>query len=204
MSSDPKILLVEGQDDEHVVRHLQMLCLPDVEFHVEDKHGIGELINAIFPEVRAPGRAAIGILADANGDPKGRWDDISEQLRRANIETPTAALGGGTIIDSDDDLPRVGIWLMPDNRSIGELEDFVKHMVPSDDPVWPLAEGYIRAVPAGAGTFAPGKASKAELHAWLATRRTPGRMGAAIRRGDLKAEGGLCADFLEWIRKLFE
>lgn len=204
MSSVSKILLVEGEDDKHVVRRLQDLRLSDVEFGVEDKHGIDKLIEAIVPEINAPGRVAVGILADANSDPMTRWADISEQLRSAGIEeTPAAPVSGGAIIDGDDGLPRVGIWLMPDNRSTGEIEDFVKHMVPCGDPVWPLAEKYIEDIPVDERKFVSGKTSKAELHAWLATRTKPGRMGAAIGRGDLQTEGDLCADFLRWIEKLF-
>lgn len=204
MSSGPKILLVEGEDDKHVVQHLQMLHLSHVTFDVEDKHGVDKLIKAIVPEIMVSGRVAIGILADANGDPKGRWKDVSDQLRRADIETPAAPVRGGAIIDSSGGLPRVGIWLMPDNRSTGELEDFIKHMVPSADPVWPLAEKYILSIPPGARRFASGKTRKAEIHAWLAARERPGRMGAAIRRGDLRTGGALCADFLKWIGDLFK
>ena len=53
----------------------------------------------------------------------------------------------GTIILETEDLPRVGVWLMPDNESAGELEDFVARMIPGDDPVWPLSESYIEGIP---------------------------------------------------------
>ena len=204
MSSGPKILLVEGEDDKHVVQHLQMLHLSHVTFDVEDKHGIDKLIKAIVPEIMVSGRVAIGILADANGDPKGRWKDVSDQLRRAGIKIPAAPVKGGAIINSSGGLPRVGIWLMPDNCSTGELEDFIKHMLPCADPVWPLAEKYIRDIPADARRFASRKTSKAEIYAWLAAREKPGRMGAAIGRGDLQTGGSLCADFLKWIGDLFK
>lgn len=99
--------------------------------------------------------------------------------------------------------PRVGVWLMPDNRSAGELEDFVQRMIPDGDPAWPLAREYVRGIPDEARAFPSGKRSRAELHAWLATREEPGFMGSAIGRGDLKTGGPLCTAFLAWIESLF-
>lgn len=77
-------------------------------------------------------------------------------------------------------------------------------MIPDDDPVWPLARKFIRDIPEDERKFTSGKRSKAELRAWLATRETPGLMGTAIGIGDLKTDGKLCIDFLEWLEKLFE
>lgn len=92
---------------------------------------------------------------------------------------------------------------MPDNCSAGELEDFVQTMIPDDDPVWHLAREYVRGIPKEEQAFPSGKQKRAELHAWLATRETPGRMGSAIGRRDLKIDGPLCAGFLAWIESLF-
>ena len=92
---------------------------------------------------------------------------------------------------------------MPNNRSAGELEDFVQKMIPKNDPAWAPARRYIRAIPEEARKFRPKKQSRAELHAWLATRENPGLMGSAIRRGDLKTDGPLCTAFLEWLKILF-
>ena len=102
-----------------------------------------------------------------------------------------------------DGRPRVGVWLMPDNDSPGELEKFVQKMIPDGDPAWSLAREYVRGIPDEARAFPPGKRIRAELHAWLATREEPGFMGSAIGRGDLKADGPLCGAFLAWIESLF-
>lgn len=201
MDSPSKILLVEGQDDKHVVRHLWKRChQSEPSFDIEDKGSIDELLKAIGPEIKVPGRVVVGIVADANDDVSARWDAISNRLREAGGAPPKAPLRHGTIMG---DPPRAGVWLMPDNRSPGELEDFVLEMVPRDDPVWPLAERYVRSIPYGTRKFRDGKTSRAEIHAWLATREEPGFMGAAIGRGDLEVDGPLCSDFLEWVTRLF-
>ena len=200
MDRSSKVLLVEGQDDRHVVRHLLGQAPSTVSFDIRDKGNVYELLKAIEPEIRVSGRAAVGIVADANDDPDARWAAISGRLREAEIEAPKAPSSRGAIIGG---APRVGVWLMPDNRRPGELEDFVKQMIPHDDPVWPRAREYVRGIPEAARPFRPGKTSHAELHAWLATREDPGRMGSAIGHGDLKTDGELCAAFLAWLERLF-
>lgn len=92
---------------------------------------------------------------------------------------------------------------MPDNQSAGQLEDFVTTMIPANDPVWPLAQGYIDGIPQEYRQFTTAKTSRAELHAWLAGRKVPGFMGQAVSRGDLDVEGPLCRRFADWIMKLY-
>ena len=99
--------------------------------------------------------------------------------------------------------PRVGIWLWPDNVSGGEIEDFVTTMIPDDDPVWPLSEGYIDGIPVEHRPFTEGKAARAKLHAWLAARAQPKFMGTSIRAGDLEVHGPLASRFADWLGKLF-
>lgn len=201
MAQPPKVFLVEGPDDKHVVLHLwKRLRQSEPPFNIVDKGNIDELLKAIEPEIRVPDRAAVGIVVDANNDPNARWAAISHRLREAGI-VPSAALSfDGTITGGT---PRIGVWLMPDNQSTGEIEDFVQRMIPHDDPAWPLAQQYIRDIPEEARKFRATKASRAELHAWLATREEPGFMGSAIGRGDLKTDGPLCTEFAEWIERLF-
>ena len=93
--------------------------------------------------------------------------------------------------------------MLPDNRTPGEIEDFVVTMIPQGDPVWPRAVQYIDGIPTRDRSFNLNKATKAKLHAWLATRRQPGRMGTAIGAGDLLASGPLATTFVGWLKALF-
>ena len=169
-------------------------------FDILEKKGFQNLMQAIGPEVKVSGRIAIGILADANDDPDARWDKIVDKLRRAGVEPPNGPRPAGSVIDGR---PRAGIWLMPDNASKGELEDFVEKLIPEDDPVWPLAERYVSGIPHDARKFKPGKILRARIHAWLATRAEPRKMGAAIGIGDLDATAPLAKTFAEWLQAVF-
>ena len=198
---EDRVLLVEGQDDKHVVRHLCNRSQPMPAFDIRDKGGIDNLLASIGPEVKAPGRMAVGILPDANDDPEARWNALRHRLADQHFDLPERPDPNGTVIDGS---PRIGIWLWPDNQEPGELENFVEVMVPRRDGVWPLAQAYVDGIPEPERRFPLGKTLKAQLHAWLATRRTPGRMGSSIGTGELEVDGPLAERFADWLRRLFE
>ena len=169
MDNNDRVLLVEGQDDEHVVRHLCLRSQPMPPFHIENKLSVDTLLDSIKQEVRVPGRNAVGILVDANDDLNARWSAVANRL-----------------------------------RAPGELENFVSEMIPNDDPVWPRSQSYIDGIPKSDRKFIEKKIPRAKVHAWLATREEPRKMGVAIRAQDLRVDGPLSTRFANWLRQLFE
>ena len=198
-----KILLVEGPNDLHVIKHICDKSLPMADFHIENKDGLDNLLNAIGPEIKAPGREVVGLVVDVNGSFDTRWSDVSRKLQSAGIDVPNKPASAGTFIEANEKSPKVGIWLMPNNRSPGELEDFVQEMIHPDDPVWPKSESYIDSIPLDDRKFAERKEMKAKIHAWLAAQEHPGLMGPAIRSGQLRCDDLLCSSFISWIGRLF-
>ena len=211
-----RVLLVEGQDDFHVVRQICERNPIMPKFDILPQGGKDRLLKAIGPEINAEGRRAVGILMDADDDLDAQWQAIVNRLRQRartyahfNLpDLPALPVASGTIIEStgvnSDARLRIGIWLMPDNRSTGELEDFVGRMIPSADPVWPLSQAYIDGIPPSDRKFAPGKIQRAKVHAWLAAREAPRPMGLSIRAGDLDTNASNTASFVNWLRELFK
>ena len=192
------MLVVEGVDDEHVVRHLHDRLRLELDFDIRPAGGVDALIGSIRNEAAVPDRIAIGFVLDADDYPGRQWRAVADKLGTRGIPTPDKPDPSGTIVEAESK-PRIGIWLMPDNEMSGALEKFVATMVPADDPVWPLAEDYIGKVPDSA-LFA--NRSKAEIRAWLATRERP-LMGASIGAGALNTDGQLCKSFAAWLTRLF-
>ena len=195
-----RVLLVEGVDDEEVVRRLCRRHQDVPAFDVLNKRGFPKLRKSIGPEMKVSGRRAVGILADANDDPRARWQSISDRLREAGVRPPDRLPPGGLVLDGG---PRTGVWLTPDNTASGKLEDFAVTLIPAGDPVWPRAERYVEDIPATDRKFRPRKITKAKIHAWLATREDPRLMGAAIGIGDLDANRPLAVTLVAWLRELF-
>ena len=225
VGSPPFLLLVEGHDDRHFVRHVWdkhhngssyplFFRGSKRPFSISDKGSSEQLLAAIPAEITESNRKALGILVDANGDPILRWKKIACEIRKESeylqlepSEIPDHPKRTGTIINCAIGAGRrefrIGIWLMPDNESSGELEDFAAKMVPEDDPVWPSSREYIANIPEENRKFDSDKAPKAELFAWLATRKEPGRMGAAIGADDLSLNNQSSKTFLKWLTALF-
>ena len=199
-SPESHALIVEGTDDFHVATHIwRRHADADLSKSISVKNGIDNLLSAIEGEIKMPGRQALGIIVDADGDLSARWEAVAHRLRIENIRVPDAPDPDGTIIEGN---PRVGIWLMPDNASAGELEDFIADMIPPNDPVWPLSADYIDCIPTAHKKFAANKETRAKVHAWLAARENPRPMGQAIRARDLEIGGALCRSFVRWLDNL--
>ena len=202
-------LVVEGQTDQHFVLHLCKHIRPDLEakFRCHDAKGFQGLLGTIPGFIKQQSLTSVGFLADSDDDPMGHWHDITARIAEANDEIPIPQdpNESGTIIPADPDIgsPRIGIWLMPDNSSAGEIENFAIQMIPENDRVWPSSKAYICDIPVQDRKFEDGKITKSQVHAWLATRKHPGLMGLAVREGDLAIHGPLTQRFVAWLARLF-
>lgn len=199
----PHLLIVEGNDERHVIEKLlDRHGVEPLGFEIEPKGGFEKLHQSIYNEVNASGRRTLGIIADANDEPNQRWQSISDQLKGASCAVPASLSGGGVIFSGPRDI-RIGVWLMPDNDRPGELEDFFADLIPSDDPLWPMAKRYIDEIPKKLRPFRQ-KLTRAYVHAWLATREKPRPMGLAIKAGDLRHDAAVATEFVQWIENLFD
>lgn len=203
-NSETKVLLVEGEDDLHVITHLVEKRQRNLSFYIKEKGGFDPLRKSIYGELNEPDRQVLGIVADANSSPPDRWLSIVNELNRAGCSLPTEIQRQPVIFNGPRIHQKVGIWLMPNNQERGQLENFVVNMIPDDDVVWPLAQRYIEEIPLANREFDPSKTVRAYIHAWLAARREPRKMGAAIGRGDLDENSQLAVRFVDWLTALFE
>ncbi len=203
----PRILLVEGQDDAHVVKQLIDLEGGVDDFTIVVKDGLPNLIAGLPLEFESDAREVIGIIVDADSDTSRRWGDLQAKLND-QVHLPGSMSIGGTIVDANEGVPRVGVWIMPNNVDAGELEDFIRRMIPETDAIWPRSQQYIEEIVDEFPTIPPrpfrdNKILRAQVHAWLATREAPRRMGQAIGRGDLDASAPIAIEFIGWLRRLF-
>ncbi|HEX8673340.1 MAG TPA: DUF3226 domain-containing protein [Longimicrobium sp.] len=199
-----RVLWVEGKDDDAVV---QSLCkshrLPQ-SFSVREKGGFEKLLAGITLEIRAPGLDRFGIVVDANGDAAARFAQIRRVVEPEGYPTfPFSLPNEGLVVPATGPLPRVGIWIMPDNGSPGALEDFGAALVPQDDVLWKRAGEAVDGIPEQHRRFPAGRRSKAHMHTWLAWQEQPGSpMGQAIGKGDLDAHAPAAQRFVAWLRRL--
>lgn len=209
------LLLVEGSNDKHVIKHLAERFDPNLEFAIKDYGGIDGVLANVRDHIDEPGRPAVGVVVDADAVPLRNWrrvcDQIANSVRHISPIPPTPDRQGTIIPEnpSNGD-PRVGVWIMPDNVSLGELEGFIARMIPADDMIWPLSRHYVNQIPLTVRPFAStvaqvaqNKILGAQVHAWLATREDPRPMGLAIGANDLDTNVPVAQTFLDWLSRLF-
>lgn len=195
------ILLVEGQDDLHVIRNFLFERGIDVTRHqLHDCRGDTQLLDVLDATITAAAHDVVGAVIDADADVAARWQSIRHRLGRRGYDLPIHPDPQGTIVRGDR---TVGIWLMPDNTAPGAVEQFVRNLIPADDALWPLAHETVASIPRPLRRFSDSATIKAELHTWLAWQEEPGtRMGAAITKRYLQ-RGSVTADaFATWVQRL--
>jgi len=207
-----KFLLTEGKDDVYAIgslmsNHVAWGTTEDEwPVKIESAGSVGELLDDAYisASLKRPGLAALGVVLDANESFEGRWERIRQLFRPAFPRIPETLDQDGMITESDSGL-RLGVWIMPDNRSRGMLETFLAYLVPNDsEAVWQEAiSASDRARNAGA-PFKEIHADKARIHTWLAWQDPPGRpFGEALKNTCLDPSVPQAAAFAQWFITLY-
>ena len=213
--SSPRRLLVEGADDERVIPELMEANgviwgekKEDAVVKIESYDGIENLLakGAIETELKASGLKMLGVMVDANGDAAEIWSRVRNRCLTSFPELPKTLPEKGLIAQVENG-KRLGVWVMPDNRSHGMIETFLTYLVPKkDDPVLRWAEK--ACAEASKSHRAPYKdvhADKAKIHTWLAWQDPPGRqLHDAVKHRILQPKSAHAAPFVKWFRSLYE
>ena len=203
---------MEGDTDRGVIARLmeangvEWPDPPNSPVFIDSRGGIDEILEpgVLKAEIGASGLEALGIVIDANGDAKTRWDDLREWCRNEFPELPDEIPEQGLeIVHSGG--PRFGIWIMPDNRLSGMLEDWLVRMIPkASAPLYELARNCVSDSKRYGAPFKEAHRTKAELHTWLAWQDEPGlRLYDALIHRVLDPERTESQPFVTWFRSLF-
>lgn len=96
------------------------------------------------------------------------------------------------------------MWLIPDNRRSGSLEDVVIDLIPSADPVWAYAQEVSEEARRRGARFAARHTPKASVRTWLAWQEQPGvPPGEAIKRTYLDPRVPAAFGFVGWFKRMF-
>ena len=205
MSQEPRLLLVEGVDDKHVVWAFLQGHEFEPHFVVVDEGGYETLMKRLRVRLK-PGTdlERLGIIVDADADLASRWASVKLVLEKAGYSgLPARPDRAGTVVPHEF-LPRLGIWIMPDNTLPGMLEDFLAMLVPPGDTLLDRAKLSLSQIPAGERRFADQHYCKALIHTWLAWQDDPGTpLGQAITKRYFETENAPATEFLGWLTRLF-
>lgn len=203
-----KILLVEGVDDKHVLMHVCDTRKVGRLDEITPQDGVDKLLENFPQYLKESDVEALGIVIDADTDLAARWESLRNRLTDAKYEhVPKRPAPDGTILDSPGGtllLPRVGIWIMPDNQSEGILENFLRFLVPDGSALFEHVESSIAAIPEGEQRFSQLAQPKAIIHTWLAWQEEPGKpLGTAITARYLDSTVAQVDVLVSWLKRLF-
>ena len=208
----PRRLLVEGDTDKRVIPFLMEAngvawgTADHPAVYIAPYGGVGEMlkIGAIEGELSASGLEALGIVADANGDARKRWAQI-RRLCQAQVPSLPEDLPAEGLQVAYASGPRFGVWIMPDNRAKGMLEDLLVQLVPSEsESLFALARRCVGEAADIGAPFKPAQLTKARVHTWLAWQDEPGKsLHQAVHHRVLDPTKAESKPFVRWFRNLF-
>ena len=206
--ADSRLVMVEGADDLHVLTNLCMRHGVPKSFKIESNEGKPTVLDVFSTRLLlSKPDDIVGLVMDANGSLERSWQSVRDRLAdRGYDSVPSAPDAAGIIIDPPPNtiLARVGVWLMPNNRDGGALEDFLLALMPNESALRDHARESIDRIPPELRLFTEPKHSKALMHTYLAWQENPGRpYGTAIKAGYLDANAPPALALVDWIKRLF-
>jgi hypothetical protein len=202
-----KILLVEGTDDEHVLKHICSERAVGKLDEIKPQGSVEQLIENLPVRLKESEIEALGIVLDADTDLAGRWNSLRHRLKQAGYAAvPDQPATDGTVLlpPANTLLPRFGVWLMPDNQSRGILEDFLRFLVPAGNLLFEHVKTSVAMIPEKERRFTQLAESKAIIHTWLAWQKEPGKpLGTAITAKFLDPNVKQVDVLVAWLKKLY-
>ncbi len=212
-SNERSRLYVEGDDDNHAIRHLlirhgidyNQQPWPDHFPRIDPIGGKDELIKGVETAVSVSNGRSVGFVLDANTSRQSRWDAMAFRLQNVGLSVPRDIPPEGFVGESARYRARVGVWLMPDNRREGTLEHFLETLVSEDDPLFPHAQRATEQAKTLGASYPDTEKPKAVIHTWLAWQKNPGLpYGSAIRAQYFDHDSEEAEGFVAWFRRVFQ
>ena len=208
MANQQSYLHVEGKDDYHALFHLlasrQLNTTAPWFPEIKKTGNVDQLLNSIDIAIRFGTGHIVGFLLDANSSPNDRWRAVSNRLASVGLTPPADLPAEGYIDFCESFQTRTGVWLMPNNRREGALEDFLIDLIHPTDLLLSHARSATNQAQKLGAAFPVNATRKAELRAWLAWCEEPGLpYGTAIKAGYFHHDSPDSVAFLTWFRKLF-
>ncbi len=203
-------LYVEGDSDLHTIVHLVgrhgIKLDKDIgPVIIKKAKGDRGVLESMRTATRASTLRPVGFIIDADRSVSHRWQSVREHLDGLGLMFPKMAPLEGFIGDSTETRSRVGVWIMPDNRTDeGRLEDLVQTLVPANDSLIGLARSSTdQAIKSGSRLPAQDRI-KAELHCWLAWQKEPGlSFGTALKVRFFCHDSDIANAFVAWFKQLY-
>ena len=199
-------LIVEGNDEVKIIEKLFMRLKLPRNFELVDGEGNETVRRSLSVRIKAANpEDIIGIVIDAEKSLENSWKSIRNSFIKNGYSVPKSLPKSGGIY-TQAELPKVGVWVMPNNDDEGMIEDFIRLLVPENDDLMPLVKQTLTKIQTqNLERFKPTFRAKALIHTWLAWQSKPGTpLGQAVFKKYIDTDKQLCQDFIAWLQQLFD
>lgn len=204
------VLLVEGPNDGSAISGLlQKKSIEIPNFSIIVCGGIDQLPKKLDLYLKNnTAYEIIGIVVDADSNVNSRWQQVRDRLTKTGKYACNKMVlnENGMIIEPiESEDAKVGVWIMPDNKYQGALEDFLLEMISPKDKLLEEVERELFHLEAEKmNSYKEKDRSKAKIHNYLSWEKYPGcSLNTAIISRVLDSNTKLAYIFIDWIRKLF-
>ena len=218
MSNIKSLLLVEGESDKNFFEELKkLLNLPidviappkEIGGDANTKQGVYNYLPVRLKQLNDGDLLRLAVVVDADyqtvNPPDGYQNTLNKLtslLQPYGFVLKNTQLGG-LLFGNDDGLADIGVWIMPNNRDEGMLEDFIKTCVHSDEET--LLNYAVETVENAPVKKFRHKVSKAEIVTWLALQKKPGEGLYHVIENEslLNTEHELFQELQNWLTQVF-
>lgn len=220
MTNKQKILLVEGEADKgffkKVCKKLSLdttvkVALPK-EFSANafnTKGGVLSQLELLQTQLEDGHITNIAAIVDADFIEHGSGtlktlQKASDLLKPFGFNKRDAPILSGFYFDHDDGLPSIGLWIMPDNKKEGMIENWLESCInSSEEKLYKQAKLAVQKIKDP--KFKEHSRVKAQISTWLSWQKSPGHGLYSIAYNDLLDENkneykNLCS----WLKGVFK
>ncbi|HWD00600.1 MAG TPA: DUF3226 domain-containing protein [Candidatus Sulfopaludibacter sp.] len=213
------LLLVEGLNDCHAVFQLMWLVYGgDPIFGIHECGNDNRVLDSLASRIVStrPKQKVLGVILDSDVEGVSPEQVIQSRLDqlKARVGTyytlPATFPHGGLILNplasrpDADRLPKLGVWLMPNNKAYGMFEDLLMASLADQASAYTAAV-VMRAKTDGVARYKDVHLSKAVIRTYMAWQDPPDvqYLGLAIKLGAFERIEAECRPFVEWLERLF-
>lgn len=207
---EKNILLVEGPNDgSAIIGLLQKYSVQIPDFKIVECGGIDNLPPTLDLYLKnSTAYGIIGVVADADESVEARWQQMRDRLMKTGkyaCKKMPLNEAGMIIEPIDSEDTKVGIWIMPDNKYQGTLENFLLDMIAEGDELMEEVERELTHLEnEQINRYKDKDRNKAKVHTYLSWEKNPGcSLNTAVVSRVLNPNTALARTFVEWMKSLF-
>lgn len=218
MAITDRILLVEGSGDkgffEEICKTLELhasvkVAPPkDVGGSHNTKEGVFNHLPNLLNQMSDAEVTRLAVVIDADSDVNGGGyqhaiDRVTKIVQPYGFTLASNSIGG-VLFQHDDGLADFGLWVMPNNRDEGMLEDWIKRCVhPDEHTLFAHAETVVDTLPQT--KFKSIHISKAEVATWMAWQKQPGHgLYRVVEDQLIDTNNALFQGLSDWLNHIYK